>query len=120
MLKVDCLALGMLTCLRKALDLVRVHRGRDLELATIPTGDDATYDMACLADTVGVFQIESRAQMALLPRLRPRRFYDLVVAVAIVRPGPIQGHRVHPYRRRRQGEGLVPYTAAATAAISGP
>src|SRR3546814_516309 len=104
MLKVDCLALGMLTCLRKAMDLVRVHRGRDLELATIPSGDDATYDMVCLADTVGVFQIESRAQMAMLPRLRPRRFYDLVVEVAIVRPGPIQGDMVHPYLRRRQGK----------------
>src|SRR3546814_1378141 len=109
MLKVDCLALGMLTCLRKAMDLVRVHRGRDLELATIPSGDDATYDMVCLADTVGVFQIESRAQMAMLPRLRPRRFYDLVVEVAIVRPGPIQGDMVHPYLRRRQGKELVTY-----------
>src|SRR3546814_4786584 len=119
MLKVDCLALGMLTCLRKAMDLVRVHRGRDLELATIPSGDDATYDMVCLADTVGVFQIESRAQMAMLPRLRPRRFYDLVVEVAIVRPGPIQGDMVPPYLRRRQGKGLVTYPSAGFEEIFG-
>src|SRR3546814_689387 len=90
MLKVDCLAMGMLTCLRKAMDLVRVHRGRDLELATIPSEDSETYDMVCLADTVGVFQIESRAPLAMLPRLRPRRFYDLVVEVAILRQGTIQ------------------------------
>src|SRR3546814_13601594 len=96
----------MLTCLRKAMDLVRVHRGRDLELATIPSEDSEPYDMVCLADTVGVFQIESRAQMAMLPRLPLRRFYDLVVEVAIVRPGPIQGDMVHHYLRRRQGTAL--------------
>jgi len=120
MLKVDCLALGMLTCLRKALDLVRVHRGRDYGLATIPKEDPATYDMVCLADTVGVFQIESRAQMAMLPRLRPRKFYDLVVEVAIVRPGPIQGDMVHPYLRRRQGKEPVAYPSAGIEEILGP
>ncbi|HVI58940.1 MAG TPA: error-prone DNA polymerase [Luteimonas sp.] len=120
MLKVDCLALGMLTCLRKALDLVRVHRGQDYELATIPKKDEATYDMICLADTVGVFQIESRAQMAMLPRLRPREFYDLVVEVAIVRPGPIQGDMVHPYLRRRQGKERVTYPSAGIEEILGP
>src|SRR3546814_6840575 len=107
MLRSGGLALGMLTCLRKAMDLVRVHRGRDLELAPIPSEDSETYDMVCLADTVGVFQIESRALMAMLPRPRPRRFYDLVVAVAIVRPGPFPGDLVHPYLRRRQGTALV-------------
>src|SRR5690606_37879054 len=120
MLKVDCLALGMLTCLRKALDLVRVHRGRDLEIATIPAGDEATYDMVCLADTVGVFQIESRAQMAMLPRLQPRRFYDLVVEVAIVRPGPIQGDMVHPYLRRRMKKEKPTYPSAGVEEILGP
>ncbi|HZW18333.1 MAG TPA: error-prone DNA polymerase [Luteimonas sp.] len=120
LLKVDCLALGMLTCLRKALDLVRVHRGRDLEIATIPQGDTETYDMICLADTVGVFQIESRAQMAMLPRLRPRKFYDLVVEVAIVRPGPIQGDMVHPYLRRRQEKERVTYPSAGIEEILGP
>lgn len=101
LLKVDCLALGMLTCLRKAFDLLRAHRGRDLTLYTMPPEDEATYDMIQLADTVGVFQIESRAQMSMLPRLKPNCFYDLVVEVAIVRPGPIQGGMVHPYLRRR-------------------
>src|SRR5690606_12939769 len=109
LLKVDCLALGMLTCIRKALDLVREHRGRDLELATIPKEDAATYAMIQRADTVGVFQIESRAQMAMLPRLKPATFYDLVVEVAIVRPGPIQGDMVHPYLRRRMGQEPVVY-----------
>ena len=103
MLKVDCLALGMLTCVRKALALLARHRGRHLTPATIPPDDAATYDMISAADTVGVFQIESRAQMSMLPRLRPRCFYDLVIQVAIVRPGPIQGDMVHPYLRRRQG-----------------
>jgi error-prone DNA polymerase len=120
MLKVDCLALGMLTCLRKALDLVRVHRGRDYELATIPKEDPATYDMVCLADTVGVFQIESRAQMSMLPRLQPRRFYDLVVEVAIVRPGPIQGGMVHPYLRRRMGKEEPAYPSEGVKEILGP
>jgi error-prone DNA polymerase len=104
LLKVDCLALGMLTCLRKAFDLLKAHRGRDLTLATVPPDDRPTYDMIQLADTVGVFQIESRAQMSMLPRLKPNCFYDLVVEVAIVRPGPIQGGMVHPYLRRRMGK----------------
>ena len=109
MLKVDCLALGMLTCVRKTLALLARHRGRHLTPATIPPDDDATYDMISAADTVGVFQIESRAQMSMLPRLRPRCFYDLVIQVAIVRPGPIQGDMVHPYLRRRQGLEPVNY-----------
>lgn len=100
-LKVDCLALGMLTAIRKCFQLVEVHHGRELTLADVPEGDESTYDMICKADTVGVFQIESRAQMSMLPRLRPRCFYDLVIEVAIVRPGPIQGDMVHPYLRRR-------------------
>jgi error-prone DNA polymerase len=103
LLKVDVLALGMLTCVSKCLDLLRAHRGLDLTLATIPAEDPATYAMIQQADTVGVFQIESRAQMSMLPRLKPATFYDLVIEVAIVRPGPIQGKMVHPYLRRRQG-----------------
>jgi len=109
LLKVDCLALGMLTCVRKCLDLLRAHRGRDLTLATIPAEDKETYAMIQRADTIGVFQIESRAQMAMLPRLKPKAFYDLVIQVAIVRPGPIQGDMVHPYLRRRRGEESVDY-----------
>jgi error-prone DNA polymerase len=100
-LKVDVLALGMLTCIRKAFDLVRDHYGRQLTLANVPQADELVYDMICDADTLGVFQIESRAQMSMLPRLKPRCFYDLVIEVAIVRPGPIQGDMVHPYLRRR-------------------
>jgi error-prone DNA polymerase len=103
-LKVDCLCLGMLTAIHRCFDLVREHHGRELTLATIPADDQAVYDMICRADTIGVFQIESRAQMSMLPRLKPRRFYDLVIEVAIVRPGPIQGNMVHPYLRRRAGE----------------
>ncbi|MET0256771.1 MAG: error-prone DNA polymerase [Luteibacter sp.] len=103
LLKVDCLALGMLTCMRKAIDLLRAHRGIDYRrLADIPMNDPATYAMIQQADTVGVFQIESRAQMSMLPRLKPACYYDLVVQVAIVRPGPIQGGMVHPYLQRRQ------------------
>jgi len=109
LLKVDCLALGMLTCIRKCLDLLRAHRGRDLTMAEIPKEDGATYAMIQKADTVGVFQIESRAQMAMLPRLKPKEFYDLVIEVAIVRPGPIQGDMVHPYLRRRQKKEPVSY-----------
>ena len=119
LLKVDCLALGMLTCLRKALDLVRTHRGRTLSIATIPGEDAATYDMICLADTVGVFQIESRAQMAMLPRLQPRTFYDLVIEVAIVRPGPIQGGMVHPFLRRRMGKEAVTFPSEGIQEILG-
>src|SRR5262252_1160720 len=103
LMKVDVLALGMLSCLRRGLDLIRAHYGKDFSLATIPQDDAATYDMLCQADSVGVFQVESRAQMSMLPRLKPRCFYDLVIEVAIVRPGPIQGDMVHPYLRRRQG-----------------
>jgi error-prone DNA polymerase len=104
MLKVDVLGLGMLTCIRKGLALVADHHGRALTLATIPAEDPQVYDMICRADTVGVFQVESRAQMTMLPRLKPRCYYDLVIEVAIVRPGPIIGQMVHPYLRRRNGE----------------
>ena len=108
-LKVDVLALGMLTAIRKAFDLVRRHHGRDLALATVPAYDRRVFDMICKADTMGVFQIESRAQMSMLPRLKPQCFYDLVIEVALVRPGPIQGDMVHPYLRRRSGEEPVEY-----------
>jgi len=108
-LKIDLLGLGMLTCVRKAFELIRQHYGRDYDLATIPAEDPAVYDMLCLGDSVGVFQVESRAQMSMLPRLRPRNFYDLVIEVAIVRPGPIQGDMVHPYLRRRCGEEMVTF-----------
>ena len=111
LLKVDVLALGMLSAVKRALDLVALRRNVPFGLADIPAEDPTTYDMICKADTVGVFQIESRAQMSMLPRLLPRRFYDLVVEVAIVRPGPIQGGMVHPYlkarERHRRGEALV-------------
>jgi error-prone DNA polymerase len=103
-LKVDVLGLGMLTCIRKAFDLAKKHYGLDLTLATVPQDDPFVYDMISHADTIGVFQIESRAQMSMLPRLKPQNFYDLVIEVAIVRPGPIQGDMVHPYLRRRNGE----------------
>src|SRR3954470_21891666 len=112
-LKVDCLCLGMLTAIHKCFDLVREHHGRELTLATIPEDDAAVYDMICRADTIGVFQIESRAQMSMLPRLKPREFYDLVIEVAIVRPGPIQGDMVHPYLRRRQGLEKAHYPSPA-------
>ncbi len=102
-MKVDVLALGMLSCIRKAFAMLAFYRGEDWDLATIPEGDEAVYDMLCKADSLGVFQVESRAQMTMLPRLRPRCFYDLVIEVAIVRPGPIQGDMVHPYLRRRKG-----------------
>ncbi|MEO1702886.1 MAG: error-prone DNA polymerase [Pseudomonadota bacterium] len=108
-LKIDILALGMLTCLKKAFDLLTLHYDRKLSLASMPKEDGRVYDMICRADTLGVFQIESRAQMTMLPRLRPREFYDLVIEVAIVRPGPIQGDMVHPYLRRRQGKEPVSY-----------
>ncbi len=108
-LKVDCLALGMLTAIRKGFDLIEKHRGRKLTLATIPAEDPEVYRMVQRGDTMGVFQIESRAQMAMLPRLRPACFYDLVIEVAIVRPGPIQGDMVHPYLRRRCGEEAVEF-----------
>ena len=113
LMKVDVLGLGMLTCIRKAFALLARHKGLHLTLASVPQEDPAVYDMLCRADTVGVFQIESRAQMNMLPRLRPRRFYDLVIEVAIVRPGPIQGDMVHPYLRRRDGLEEVIYPAPA-------
>jgi error-prone DNA polymerase len=109
LLKVDCLALGMLTAVRRALDLISQFRGRPLRLEDIPDGDPATYDMLCRGESIGVFQVESRAQMTMLPRLKPRCYYDLVIQVAIIRPGPIQGGMVHPYLRRRQGEEAVDY-----------
>jgi len=104
LMKVDVLALGMLTALRRALDFISARRGREFRLQDILEGDQATYDMICQADTIGVFQIESRAQMNMLPQLKPRHFYDLVVEVALVRPGPIQGGMVKPYLARRQGQ----------------
>ncbi|MGH8770950.1 MAG: error-prone DNA polymerase, partial [Burkholderiales bacterium] len=109
LLKVDCLALGMLSALKHAFDLVFAFRGKQLTISSLPKEDPATYEMIQRADTVGVFQIESRAQMSMLPRLKPKTFYDLVIEVAIVRPGPIQGGMVHPYLRRRQGLEAVEY-----------
>ena len=104
MLKVDVLALGMLTCIRKAFDLLRIWKNLDYSMSKIPQEDPAVYDMLCVADSLGVFQVESRAQMNFLPRMRPRTFYDLVIQVAIIRPGPIQGDMVHPFIKRRRGE----------------
>ena len=109
LLKVDVLGLGMLTAIRRSFDLIRNFDGRDYTLATVPAEDPLVYDMICDGDTMGAFQIESRAQMAMLPRLKPRCYYDLVVEVAIIRPGPIQGDMVHPYLRRRNGEEAVDY-----------
>src|SRR5215831_14788345 len=108
-LKIDVLGLGMLSCIRKALDLVEKHYGDRRTLADIPSEESAVYRMLCRADSLGVFQVESRAQMTMLPRLRPENFYDLVIEVAIVRPGPIQGDMVHPYLRRRRGQEQVTY-----------
>ena len=108
-LKVDVLALGMLSCIRKALAMLHTHYGLTPTLAAIPKEEPEVYDMLCRADSVGVFQVESRAQMSMLPRLKPRQFYDLVIEVAIVRPGPIQGGMVHPYLRRRQGREKIVY-----------
>jgi error-prone DNA polymerase len=124
LMKVDVLALGMLTAIRRCLDLVAQRRQRPFGVLDIPDGDAATYEMACRADTVGVFQIESRAQMSMLPRLKPRQFYDLVVEVAIVRPGPIVGGMVHPYLKARervaQGEPIEYETSALDRARGGP
>ncbi len=122
LLKVDVLALGMLTAIRRAFNLVNEFGGSsavagELKLASVPSEDGAVYDMICRADTTGVFQIESRAQMSMLPRLRPRNFYDLVIEVAIVRPGPIQGEMVHPYLRRRSGEEAVSYPSKEVEAV---
>jgi error-prone DNA polymerase len=118
-LKVDVLALGMLTCIRKAFDLAKDHYGLHLTLANIPQDDPAVYEMVSHADTIGVFQIESRAQQAMLPRLKPTCFYDLVIEVAIVRPGPIQGDMVHPYLRRRNKEEPVEYPSKELEEILG-
>jgi error-prone DNA polymerase len=118
-LKIDVLGLGMLTCLRNALDLLQRQYGRELTLATIPAEDPAVYRMLSRADSLGVFQVESRAQMSMLPRLKPRTFYDLVIEVAIVRPGPIQGDMVHPYLRRRQGLEPVSFPSAALEEVLG-
>ena len=108
-LKIDVLALGMLTCIRKAFDLIAAHHGKRYTLATVPQEEPAVYDMLCKGDSIGVFQVESRAQMNMLPKLKPRRYYDLVIEVAIVRPGPIQGDMVHPYLKRRQGREKAEY-----------
>src|SRR6185369_4411832 len=116
-LKVDCLALGMLSAIRRAFAYVQETRGTSLTLANVPAEDPAVYAMARRADTVGTFQIESRAQMAMLPRLKPQCFYDLVIEVAIVRPGPIQGGMVHPYLRRRAGKEAVEYPSEAVRAV---
>jgi error-prone DNA polymerase len=113
LLKVDCLALGMLTCIRKCFELVGRHHGRELSLAAVPADDPGVFGMIRRADTVGVFQIESRAQMAMLPRLQPRDFYDLVIEVAIVRPGPSAGGMIHPFLRRRMGREAVTYPSEA-------
>jgi error-prone DNA polymerase len=118
-MKVDVLALGMLTCIRKGFDMANLHYGLELTLANIPQDDAAVYEMVSHADTIGVFQIESRAQMSMLPRLKPKCFYDLVIEVAIVRPGPIQGDMVHPYLRRRNGEEPVEYPSEELKKILG-
>ena len=109
LLKVDVLALGMLSSIRRSIDLINNYRGSDLSLASIPSEDRSTYEMLQEGDSIGVFQVESRAQMSMLPRLKPKNFYDLVIEVAIVRPGPIQGKMVHPYLKRRNGEEEISY-----------
>ena len=118
-LKVDVLALGMLTCIRKAFELLRQHHGADYTLATLPQEDPRVYEMLCRADSLGLFQVESRAQMNFLPRMKPRCFYDLVIQVAIIRPGPIQGDMVHPYIRRRNGEEPVRFPSDALGEVLG-
>src|SRR5436853_1044366 len=118
-MKIDVVALGMLTCIRKAFDIAKEKYDLDLTLSNIPQDDPVVYEMASAADTIGVFQIESRAQQAMLPRLKPRCFYDLVIEVAIVRPGPIQGDMVHPYLRRRNGEEPIEYPSKELEEILG-
>jgi DNA-directed DNA polymerase III PolC len=118
-LKVDVLALGMLSCIRKAFDLMTLHHGQTYTLSTLPPEDPTVYDMLCRADSIGVFQVESRAQMNFLPRMKPRSFYDLVIEVAIIRPGPIQGDMVHPYIRRRNGEEEVSFPSDELGAVLG-
>ena len=117
MMKVDILALGMLSAIRRAFEFLDHYYGRTLTLATIPHEDPVVYEMLQRADSVGVFQVESRAQQSMLPRLKPRTFYDLVIEVAIVRPGPIQGDMVHPYLRRREGKEPVVYPSKALEAV---
>ncbi len=119
LMKVDVLGLGMLTAVSKSFEIIREAYGRDLAVAELPAEDPRVYDMICKADTLGVFQIESRAQMTMLPRLKPRTFYDLVIEVAIVRPGPIQGDMVHPYLRRREGKEAVEFPSKALEAVLG-
>lgn len=119
LLKVDVLALGMLSAIRRCFDLIEHYRGQPHTLASLPKDDPATYEMISRADTIGVFQIESRAQMAMLPRLKPKTYYDLVIEVAIVRPGPIQGGMVHPYLKRRNGEEAVTYPSPALETVLG-
>ena len=109
LVKIDILALGMLALIQECLALIRRHRGKEIDLARLPLDDTQVYDMLCAADTIGLFQVESRAQMATLPRLQPRNFYDIITEIAIIRPGPIQGHMVHPFLRRRRGEEEVSY-----------
>ncbi len=118
-LKVDILALGMLSCIRKAFDLLQKHHHTAYSLATLPPEDPQVYEMLCQADSLGVFQVESRAQMNFLPRMRPRNFYDLVIQVAIIRPGPIQGDMVHPYLRRRNGQEIVAFPSDALGRVLG-
>lgn len=118
-LKVDVLSLGMLTCIRKAFDLMGRHYGEHFNLANLPQEDPKVYDMLCKADSIGVFQVESRAQMNFLPRMKPRNFYDLVIEVAIIRPGPIQGDMVHPFIRRRNGEEKVSFPSDALGEVLG-
>ena len=118
-LKVDILSLGMLSCIRKAFGLLQAHEGQSLTIADVPQEDKATYDMLCVADAVGVFQVESRAQMNFLPRMKPRTFYDLEIEVAIVRPGPIQGGMVHPFITRRQGKARVDYPSQELEGVLG-
>ncbi len=111
-------ALGMLSAIRKTLQYVGDYTGKSLTMADIPAEDPVVYDMLCKADTVGVFQIESRAQMSMLPRLKPRNYYDLVIEIAIVRPGPIQGEMVHPYLARRSGKQPITYPSDAVRTAS--
>ena len=117
LLKIDVLALGMLSCLRRTMDLVSAQRGERFELPDVPAEDPATYDMICAGDTTGVFQIESRAQMSMLPRMKPRTFYDLVIEIAIIRPGPIEGGMIQPFIRRRTGEEPVTYPSPEMEAV---
>ena len=118
-LKIDVLGLGMLSCIRKAFELLQKHHQHEVDLATVPAEDPEVYKMLSRADSLGVFQVESRAQMTMLPRLKPRAFYDLVIEVAIVRPGPIQGDMVHPYLRRRNGEEEVTFPSESLREVLG-